>query len=164
MSTASKIVSMAGTHMQAGGSLMQGVAAEKAAKFEAKQMIRNAKSLEALGQREAATERLKGEELASNTIARMAAGGMGMDTKSLGDIRERSEYNALAALHNRYTEADIMKDEARLIKRQGKELMRSTRMGAVGSMLAGTASTTGSIASDYKTQAKEEKAAGEVKK
>ena len=151
MAVASKIVGMAGSHMSSGASLMEGIGQEQAAKFEAKQMLRNAKSIEALGQQEAAAERLKGEELASTARARMAAGGGGMDTKTLGAISDRADYNALVALHNRYTEADIMQDEAFLLKKQGKAVMRNKRMGAVGSMLSGAGATTGSIASSYNT-------------
>lgn len=159
MAVASKIVGMAGSHMSSGASLMEGIGQEQAAKFEAKQMLRNAKSIEALGQQEAAAERLKGEELASTVRARMAAGGGGMDTKTLGAISDRADYNALVALHNRYTEADIMQDEAFLLKKQGKAVMRNKRLGAFGSMLSGAGATTGSLSS-YHSDAAASKGSG----
>lgn len=143
---ASSIMQGAGSHMQSGAALMHGIGEEKAAKFEAKQMLRNARSIEALGINEAKAERLKGEELASSARARMAAGGGGIDSNLMADITDRADYNALVALHNRYTEADIMQDAAILRRQQGKQQQRETRLGAFGSMVSMAGAGTGAYA------------------
>lgn len=114
------IIQGAGVHMENVGTYMQGMAEEDAAKFEAKQLRRNAKAVEARGQRQAKEIRWQGEMLKSGDVARQAAGGGGIDTQSLAKISNMTDYNALAALYQAGTEADTLRDAARIREWEGK--------------------------------------------
>ncbi len=131
--------------MGAGGQMMQGMAAEKKGKYVAKQLTRNAKAVEAAGQRAARQERAKADELESTAIARMSAGGGGIDTERLADIEQQGEYNALAALYESSTQADTLKEEAKLRRQEGKQKLRETRMGVASSLVSAGGSMMGSM-------------------
>lgn len=146
MAIASQIVKMVGGVMQFGGALAQGIAAEDAAKFEVKQMRRNAVAMDAQGQRSARAEKKEGALLSSNAVAQMAAGGGGVDEKFLADIENKADYNALVALHESKTQSDLMRDAARLRLQQGKSEKRNSRLSAFGGMLSGATGSMSSIA------------------
>lgn len=87
-----------------GGSLAAGDAAQKAAKFKAK-------TQKATGSRRAYEAGREGDIVASDARAAMAAGGGSTTdagaTKILGDIGAQADYNALSALYEGDTGADI---------------------------------------------------------
>lgn len=147
MSMASSIMGMVGSHMQGGAAIGQGIAEEDKARFEAKQMRRNAIAMEAQGQRAAVAERKKGATVSSNAVAQMAAGGGGVDSKFLADIENKADYNALVALYESKSQADVMRDEAKLRISEGKAIKRNARLSAVGSFLQSASSGSSGIAS-----------------
>lgn len=113
----------AGTLLGMGGSIAEGETADKAAKFKAK-------TQRAKGSRKAYEAGREGEILESNARAAMAAGGGSTTdagaTKILGDIGAQAEYNALSALYEGETGADISEWEGKTKKKASKTRALST--------------------------------------
>lgn len=143
MAMASQVMKMVGTHMQAGGMMMRGMAEEEKGKFLSKQLKRNAAAIEAQGQRAASSERTKGSLVKSTATAQMAAGGGGVDTAMLADIQDRADYNALAAIFESETKGSALRDEAKLRLEEGRQAKRETRMAAAGTVISGLGSAMG---------------------
>ncbi len=133
---AGSIIQGAGVHMENVGTYMQGLSAEEAAKFEARQLRRNALAVEAQGQRQAKEIRWQGDMLKSGDIARQAAGGGGIDTQSLAKISNMTDYNALAALYQSGTEADYLRDAAKIREWEGKIAKREAIRGTVTNFMS----------------------------
>ena len=129
-------IGVAGLALSAIGMLNGQEASEKAAKAVREEAARRAKIAEgqaktvtAVGQREAADERLKAELMASRAIA--VAGASGGDVSSPGvtnliaDISGRGAYNAQTALYN------------------SEESARQLREGATASIISGNTQASG---------------------
>ena len=97
--------------------LIEAYGKSTALKFQAKQLERNARALEAKGTRDAAEIRRQGKVLSSNARAAMAgAGGSASDAgavEGLAKLKGATDYNALAALFESETKADEMTAKAR---------------------------------------------------
>jgi len=107
----------ASTMLGVAGSISEGEAAQKSARFKAK-------TQRAAGSHKAYEAGREGEILESNARAAMAAGGGSTTdagaTKVIGDIGAQSSYNALAALYEGETGADISLYEGETKKQASK--------------------------------------------
>lgn len=100
-------------------------------KSEASQIRKNASETRALGQRDARDARLEGDVILSNARAAMAAGG-GSTTdagaiKTLAQIEDRVEYNALGRLFESNLEADKLLFEASQKDKERKQVSRNKK-------------------------------------
>ncbi len=113
-----------GSLLKAYGQVRQGNAARKAAKFEAKQMERDALAAEAEGQAAASVSRREGRLLKSRGIAVAAGSGASVRDPTvinlLADVEAESEYNALSALYSGKSEATKLRMGARARRKEGK--------------------------------------------
>ena len=105
------------------GTMAQGKAAGRAAEFKAKTET-------AAGTRQAAEAQRAGKIAESGTRAAMAAGG-GVATdpgaiETLGKIKSEAEYNALSALYEGGTRADISRYEGKVKKKAARTKALST--------------------------------------
>lgn len=137
---------IAGQLIQAGGTIMGGMAANDAAKAEAKQLEQAAGQERAKAQRVAENERRRGEFAQSRGQALAAAsGGDALDPTVLdvqGGIFHESEYNALMGLQTGEERARGLEYEAKNRRHQGKQAKMmsyidaaSTALGAGGSLM-----------------------------
>lgn len=117
------------TALSMGGQIAEGRAAEKSAKYKAK-------TDRARGSRLSYEAGREGEIAESNARAAMAAGGGSTTdagaTKILGDIGAQADYNALLALYEGETGADIAEWE-------GKTKKKASRTQALSTVLSGGA-------------------------
>ncbi len=131
---------VAGTAMTAGGSIMEGNAAEKSSRFTAQQLERNADTEIASSQREAIEERRRTEIMESRVRAVAAAGGgtstgAGV-TEILAKIDNEGEYNALAALYEGRERASGLRAQAAGARVEGKIAKKAGRIRGIGSVLS----------------------------
>lgn len=143
-------LSAAAPYIQAGATAVsayqlqqQGEQAEQSALFEAAQMDRNAKSAEAVSQREAIRAKREAAYLASRAEAVAASsGGGGSDptiVNLIGGIEEEGEYNALTALFNGQQRADAMRTGADVARMEGRSKRKAGNTGAFSTVLSGAA-------------------------
>lgn len=140
-----KIIEGAGVHMENVGTYMRGISEGQAAKFEAKQMRANAKAIEAQGQRTAKEKRWEGDMTKSADLARQAASGGGVDTSRQAKIQNMTDYNALAAIYESRTQADVMRDMAKMREREGREARRAAEMATVTNFMEYAGGSMGSM-------------------
>ena len=116
----------ASTVLSAGSSIAGGIAEDKAASAEAKQLRTNANARYAQGTREAYQARQDGKRVESDAVAAMAGGGGAFDAgmaERLGEIGEVTDFNALAAMYEAETEADGMRRQARATRKAGQRAL-----------------------------------------
>lgn len=134
-------VIIASTALKAGGSIMEGNAADQAAKFEAKQIEQNATARYAQGTREVDEALREGRIVASNARAAMAAsGGLASDPgaiEHLAKINEEADYNALAALYSAETDVQGMQSQAAARRFEGKLAKKTSRIKALSTVISG---------------------------
>ena len=132
-----------GTLLSAGGSLMEGIAAEKSAKFAATQMDRNALAAEATSQRQAIEERRKSEVLQSRARAVAAAGGGTTTDIGVSDILAKidaaGEFNALASLFEGSEQAAGLRTKAAATRFEGKAAKKAGKIKALSTTMSGGA-------------------------
>ena len=127
----------AGTILGAGSSILGGSAADKAMRFQAKQLERNAKATRAKGTRATQEGLRKGRVLESDAIAQMAAGGGGTDIKGLADLKQVTDYNALAALFEAETQAEGLDLAAKGKRMEGKMARKKGQLGGLSTIMSG---------------------------
>lgn len=86
-----------GTVLSVGGTILGGIAANKAAKAEAAQLEAQGKAEFAVAQRKSEAERRRKDLVISRARAVGAASGGGLDLNLIGDLEKEGEYNALVA-------------------------------------------------------------------
>jgi hypothetical protein len=111
---------------------VRGEGAKQSANFEAKQLVNNAKAIEALGYREAQDEALRGDIMISNANAALAASG-GKSTDVAGvegkaKIGQRADYNAAGAIYQRTTDANVERAKAGARWMEGEMAEREGRI------------------------------------
>jgi len=115
------------TMVSAVGSMQQGEAAQQAAEFRAKTQT-------AAGTRKAGEAKRAGDIVTSDARAAMAAGGGSASDpgaiSTIGKIQSEAEYNALAALYEGETAADISIYE-------GERVMEQAQMQTLSTVLSG---------------------------
>jgi hypothetical protein len=115
---------IAGTALQAGGSIYAGEKAKDAADDEAAALRRRAGARRGEAQRSAAEERRQNRFAVSRARAIAAAGGTSLADPGavnyMGDLEAEGEYAALSRLHEGYDEAAGLEDVARARKKEGK--------------------------------------------
>lgn len=96
-------MNMVATGFQMGSTLTKGMAADKAAKYEAEMMRRRATQEYAAATVEAGRRKREADRVISNARAAMAAsGGVTTDagaTSQLGELESQKDYNVLSALY-----------------------------------------------------------------
>jgi hypothetical protein len=137
---------VAGTALNAAGSIAGGAAADSAAKAEAMQMESNADQAYATGTRRSYQAGKDGEAFASDVVAaQVAAGGTSNDPQAL---RQRAkadaatEYNVLAELYQGKVNRQDLKRQAYTRRIEGKNAQRQGFMQGAGTALGGMASFT----------------------
>lgn len=134
-------VLIAGAAMTAYGQMEQGAAAESAAKAAAQQGVKNATASEAEGLRRAAEINRQGDLLQSDAVAAMvASGGVSDDVgaiKTLADIEQVSDYNALSALFESRSRADQQRYAAQITREEGHQARKASYVRAGATMLTG---------------------------
>ena len=141
ISAAAPYFAVGGAVISAAQQAEQGRIAERNALFRAAQLDRNAKSAEAVAQREAMQAKREARYLASRAQALAASsGGGGSDptvVNLIAQIEEEGEYNALTALFNGQQRADAMRTSAAVERSEGRSARRAGRTGAATSILSG---------------------------
>lgn len=132
---------VAGTVLGAGSAISQGNAQDKAARFEARQLEREAKRAFAQGTREQSEINRQGRVLESNTRAQMAgSGGVTDDAGATGTIGEGNavmEYNALAAMYQAKSVAQGRRFQAKARRYEGKTSKAAGRTKALSTVISG---------------------------
>jgi hypothetical protein len=135
---------IAGALIQAGGTIMGGLAANDAAKAEAKQMEQEAGQTRARAQRVAIGERHKGTIAQSRLTALAAAGGGDAQDPTVVDlasgIYEQSEYDALMGLYNGEERARGYEYGAKVRRYEGKMAKKMSFFDAASTALGAGAS------------------------
>ena len=126
------------------GEGQKGSAAKAAGKFSARQGVRNAKSSMAEGIRKANEIRRQGDVAKSDAAAAMAASGGVTDDvgaiKTLADIEQVTDYNALSAIYEGGQKSDQQRLQAKMDKLSGKQAQTASYFKAAGTMLKGASS------------------------
>ena len=131
---------VASTVLSAGSSVMGGVAADKAASSEAKQLRRNANARVAQGTRDVHEIKRDGKRVESDAVAAMAGGGSAFDAgmaERLGDIGEITDYNALAAMYEAETDASGLRMQAKARRKSGQRALATGFIKAGSTVLDG---------------------------
>jgi hypothetical protein len=122
-----------------GSSIMEGNAADKVAKFKAKQIERNATAKRAQGTRQAQELKRQGSKAQSDMQAIMAAGGG--STTDAGAIEQKAkleqitDYNALTALFEAEEQATGMDLAAKGVRLEGKMAKKKGQRKAIGTIM-----------------------------
>ena len=142
------VATLAGTGLQAMGSLQQGRAQQAALNFEAEQHKRQAAEERAASQREAIEKRHEGELAMSRQVALASASGAGVVTPSIldiyGETGQRSEYNAQTALYGGESRARGQLDEAAANRFKAKAAYKGSILEAGGQLFSGLGKAFGS--------------------
>lgn len=132
---------VAGTALSAGGALMGGQAAKKAADFQAAQLDRNAIAVEASSQRAAIEERRKATLMQSRARAVAAAeGGTTTDigvADVLAKIEAEGEFNALSALFEGREKAAGVRTQAAGRRLEGKAAKTAGLLKGISTVMTG---------------------------
>lgn len=116
---------------EAGFGYFEGRQAKKAAEAEAKQIELAAMARRAAGTQDAYDQKQIGEQVMSDAIAAMAAGGGGVSDNILAKIKTTTDYNVLSALFAGEQEAKGMDYAARIKKFEGKQAKRMATMKSI---------------------------------
>jgi hypothetical protein len=125
------------------GSVVQGIAANNAAQFEADQLEQKAKEERAASQRDALEKRKEAAFVQSRQQALAAASGGGASTdaptimKLMASTAGQGEYNAQAALYGGENRARGLMDEAKGRRMSGQASLLGGVFGGCGSMASG---------------------------
>lgn len=134
-------VMIAGAVITGMGQVKQGNEAKAAGDFSSRQGKRNAKASMAEGVRGAIEMRRQGARTASDASAAMAAGGGVTDDvgaiKTLADIEQVTEYNALTSIYKGEQRAQTQSLQAQMDKLAGKNAKSSSYVSAAGTALGG---------------------------
>lgn len=134
-----------GTLVSAGGTLMAGASANRAAKFEAAQLEARGKAEQAAESRNAAETARLSRIKASRAQAVGAASGGGVDENLLGEIAEEGEYGVLSALYRGEEARKGRVVQAAARRAEGKAAMQNATFKAAGTLIGGG----GNIAAKY---------------
>lgn len=136
-------VQFAGSMAQAAGQREAGRAAEEDAYFEAEQLEDQSKEEFAASQRDALEARREGRLANSRGQAVAAASGAGAGTdaptilKIMGDVAQRSEYGAQAALFGGESRRAGLYTQAEATRRTGRAQRRGANLSAMGTIFGG---------------------------
>jgi hypothetical protein len=137
---------VAGTAMNAIGSIESGNAANKAARAEALQMESNADQAFATGTRRSYEAGQQSKAFASDVVAAQAAsGGTSNDPQALrqrAKAEAAGEYNVLAELYQGQVKQQDLKRQAYARRIEGKNAKRAGQMQGIGTALGGMAAFT----------------------
>lgn len=130
---------MADTAFNVGSSIAEGNAADKAARFKAKQVERNAIAKRAQGTRQTQEGLRLGRKLQSDAQAIMAAGG-GSTTDAAAieqkaSLQQATDYNALTALFEAGEQAEGLDLAAQGIRVEGKAAKKAGQRKALSTIL-----------------------------
>ena len=132
---------VAATAFTALGQMQEGHAAEAAGDLSALQNRRNAKASYAKGINESNEIRRQGDVMASNASAAIAGGGGVTDDvgsiKTLSDIEQVTDYNALTALYSGKQRQDTQNFQAKVDRYAGQAAKAASDMKAVGTVISG---------------------------
>lgn len=134
---------IASTVMSTVGTIAQGNAANKQAKFQAAQLEQRAGQERASSQRRAIEERRRAGIINSNALASAAASGGGTDgsvAKIMGDIAGEGEYRALTRLWEGEESAKGLETQAAAARMQGKSAKKQAMFKAAGTLASGAGS------------------------
>lgn len=109
---------------EAGFGYFEGRQAKKAAEAEAKQIELAATARRAAGTQDAYDQKRIGEQVMSDAVAAMAAGGGGVSDNIMAKIKTTTDYNVLSALFAGEQEAKGMDYAAKVKKFEGKMAKR----------------------------------------
>lgn len=109
---------------EAGFGYFEGRQAKKAAEAEAKQIELAATARRAAGTQDAYDQKKIGEQVMSDAVAAMAAGGGGVSDNILAKIKTTTDYNVLSSLFAGEQEAKGMDYAAKIKKFEGKMAKR----------------------------------------
>lgn len=130
---------VAGTALNAAGSIESGNAANKAAKQEAAQLDANANEAFATGTRRSYEAGQQSEEFLSDVVAAQAAsGGTSTDPQALrqrAKAEAAGEYNVLAELYQGKVRRQDLRRQASARRIEGKNAKRAGMMQGVGTAL-----------------------------
>lgn len=125
----------------AASSLYKGFSGKGNAKRQAKAAKREARDVEALGQREATILRRRGTEAMGSARAGYGRSGVDVNTGTASlvqqTIGERAEFDALTSILQSKLQAQALRREAKGMKKVGKQDLFSGILGAGASLLGG---------------------------
>lgn len=134
-------LAMIGSLISAGGSIVQGISANNAAKTEAAQMEERGKEDFAASQREAEDKRREGRIVNSRQQALAAASGAGADAptivKLMTDTAGQAEYNAQTSMFGGLQRKKGMNDSANARRAEGRAALVGSVFDAAGTALGG---------------------------
>ena len=134
---------VASTVVTGAGQIQSGRAADKAARYEARQLERQSKREFAAGTREQAEIKRQGEMLESNVRAQMAGSGGVTDdpgsVNTIGELGRDIEYNALAAMYDAASRAQGRRQQAHARRVEGANARAASQWRALGTVLSGGA-------------------------
>lgn len=138
---------IAATVVSAGGAIASGKAQERAAKFEAAQLERQAKREFAAGTREQDEIKRQGEKFESDVRAQMAGSGGVTDdpgsTKTIGRLNRDITYNGLAAMYDASSRAQGRRFQGAARRLEGDNAKKASRWKALGTVLQGGSQAAG---------------------
>ena len=136
-----QVALIAATAVTAMGQVQEGNAASAAGEFSARQNLQNAKQSKAEGIRRAIETRRQGDVLKSDATAAMAAGGGVTDDvgaiKTLADIEQVMDYNAMAAIYESDLQSQQQQLQASMDSMAGNQRKKASRTRAVGTVMSG---------------------------
>lgn len=149
MAAALPYLAAAGSVLSAVGSIQQGKAMERAAKFEADQLDQNAKQARAASQRDAMEQRRRAEFAQSRALAVAAASGAGALDPTvvdlIGDLGAEGDLNARTALYAGEERGKGMEAQASARRYEGSQARRAANMKAFSTILSSAGSMAGSF-------------------
>lgn len=134
-------LALIGTLISAGGSLVQGVAANNAAQAEAAQMEEKGQEEFAAAQREAMAQRREGRLINSRQQALAAASGSAADSPTIvrlmTDVAGGAEYNAGTTMYGGIQRKKGLRDGANARRAEGQAALVGSVFDATGSAFSG---------------------------
>lgn len=133
---------MIGQGVQAGAQIGRGVSADRAARYNAEDLERQAAGEVAAAQRAAFERRADMERVISKQVAGAAASGAGFGPSLLdiiGDTAARGEYQAQSEMYGGESRARTLRDRAAIARTEGRNAMIGSILEGVGSFATGTA-------------------------
>lgn len=128
----------------AGGTILQGVKADLAARSQALQLEQSAGQDRATSQRAAIEQRRAARYLQSRAQALAAASGAGASdptvTKIIGDIAGEGEYGALVAMYEGEDAARAKETAAKVARKTGSAMANASYLKAGTTLLSGASS------------------------
>jgi hypothetical protein len=131
-----------GTGIQAGARVGGGVNAERAGRYNAAGLERQAAGEVAAAQRAAFERRTDTERVISKQVATAAASGAGGGPSLLdviGDTAARGEYQAQSEMFAGSERARTLKDRAAITRQEGRNALVGSILEGVGTVATGTA-------------------------